>query len=95
MIISRTLLTLGISIVALLISYVLDRLLAPLTAIPQFLIQIPILVLIIDEFRRLILSHAQAFDLSVDDVNGAFFFAAPMAAFGARSLFRDLQLIHH
>jgi hypothetical protein len=94
MIISRTLLTLGISIVSLLISYALDSLLAPLTALPQFLIQIPILVLLMDELRRLILSHASAFNLSADDVNGAFFFAAPMAAFGARSLFRDLQLIH-
>ncbi len=92
MIVPRILLSLGISIVALLISYILDRILAPLSALPQFLIQIPVLVLLMEEFRRLILSHASMVDLSADDVNGAFFFAAPLAAFAARSLFRDLQL---
>jgi hypothetical protein len=92
---NRVVLTIVVSIVALLTSVVLDRLLAPLAVLPQFLIQVPILVLIIDEFRRLVLKEAPAYGLTVDDVNGTFFFAAPMAAFGAISLFRDLRLIHH
>lgn len=91
---NRVVLTIVVSIVALLTSVAIDRLLAPLAAVPQFLIQIPILVLIIDEFRRLVLKEASAYGLTADDVNGTFFFAAPLAGFGAISLFRDLRLIH-
>jgi hypothetical protein len=90
---NRFLLTIGVSIVSLLISLTLDRLLAPLSALPQFLIQVPILVLIMDEFRCLVLHHAAAYGLSTDDVNGTFFFAAPLAAFGSISLFSDLKRI--
>ena len=88
---NRFLFTIGVSIVALLTSLTIDRLLAPLSPIPQFLVQVPVLVLIMDEFRRLTLHHAHAYGLSADDINGTFFFAAPMAAFGATSLFRDLK----
>jgi hypothetical protein len=88
---NRFLLTVGVSVVALLTSLVLDRLLAPLSALPQFLVQVPAVVLIMDEFRRLVLHHASAYGLTADDVNGTFFFAAPMAAFGAVSLFSDLK----
>ena len=88
---NRFLLTIGVSIVSLLISLTLDRLLAPLSALPQFLFQVPALVLIMDEIRHLILQDASSSGLSADDVNGTFFFAAPLAAFGATSLFRDLK----
>jgi hypothetical protein len=90
----RVILTIVVSVIALMTSVVLDRLLAPLAVLPQFLIQVPIVVLIIDEFRRIILKEAPAYGLTPDDVNGTFFFAAPMAAFGAVTLFRDLRLIH-
>jgi hypothetical protein len=88
---NRFLFTIGVSIVALLTSLILDRLLAPLSALPQFLIQIPVLVIVMDEFRRIVLDHASAYGLSIDDVNGTFFFAAPLASFGATSLFRDMK----
>jgi hypothetical protein len=88
MFLHRYALALGISVAALLISITLDRLLAPLSPIPQFMIQIPILVLLVDEGRRALLHYT---NLQPDDVNGAFFFAAPMAALGATSLFVDLR----
>lgn len=95
MIQNRFLLTVVVSVVALLTSLVLDRLLAPLSALPQFLIQVPLLVILMDEFRHIVLHHAVAYGLTADDINGTFFFAAPMAAFGAASLFRDLKRSIH
>jgi hypothetical protein len=88
MFLPRYALALGISIVALLISITLDRLLAPLPPIIQFAIQVPLLVLLVDEGRRALLHYTQ---IPKEDVDGAFFFAAPMAALGATSLFMDLR----
>ena len=91
MLIHRIALTLGISIVALLISIVLDILLAPLPPLFQFLIQVPALVIILDEFRRHAIGEAPRYGLTTEDVNGAFFLAAPLAAFGATTLFADIR----
>jgi hypothetical protein len=91
---ARFMLTIVVSVVALLTSLVLDRIMAPLPALPQFFVQVPILVLLMEEFRALVLRHAGAYGLTADNVNGTFFFAAPLAAFGALSLFRDLRRIH-
>ena len=88
MFLHRYALALGISIVALLISIALDRLLSSLSPVTQFLLQVPILVLLVDEGRRALLNYTE---LPPDDVNGAFFFAAPMAALGATSLFADIR----
>jgi len=87
MFIHRYALALGISILALLISIALDRLLAPLPTLAQFIIQVPLLVLIVDEGRRALIQAG----FPTDDVNGAFFFAAPLAALGATSLFMDIR----
>lgn len=83
--------TLGISVGALLISLVLDAIFAPLSPIAQFFIQVPILVLTIDAFRRWCLARAAEFDLTDADINASFFFAAPLAALGAGSLFADIK----
>lgn len=91
MFVARAVLAIGISVAALLISLTLDRLCAPLPPALQFFVQIPVLVLIIDEFRRIVLTHATRFGLTDADVNGTFFFAAPLAALGANSLFKDLR----
>lgn len=87
---ARAALSIGVSIAALLISLALDRLLAPLPAIPQFLIQIPTLVLTMDYLRTLTIHHAAEL-LSSDAVNGAFFFAAPLAAVGSSSLMQEIK----
>ena len=84
----RYILALGISVAALLISIALDRLLAPLPTLLQFIVQVPLLVLIVDEGRRYLI---QTVGLPADDVNGAFFFAAPLAALGAASLFLEIR----
>lgn len=91
MFVARAILAIGVSIVALLISLTLDRLFAPLPAALQFVVQIPLLVIIVDEFRRVILKHGARFGLTEADINGTFFFAAPLAALGASSLLRDLR----
>ena len=88
MFLQRYILALGISIAALLISIALDRLLAPLPTLTQFLVQVPLLVLIVDEGRRFLIQKG---GFPADDVNGAFFFAAPLAALGATSLFLELR----
>lgn len=84
----RYALALGISVAALLISIAIDRALAPLPTLLQFVIQVPLLVLIVDECRRYLIQTA---GFSTDDVDGAFFFAAPLAALGATSLFIELR----
>ncbi len=91
MLVYRIAMILGISIVTLLISMTLDTVLAPLPGHVQFLIQIPALVLAIDELRNWTVAHASEFYVTVDEVNGAFFLAAPLAAFGAANLFADVR----
>ena len=83
--------TVAISVGVLLLSLVLYTIFAPLPAALQFVIQIPLLVLIVDAFRHAITTHATAFELTESDINASFFFAAPLAAFGASSLFRDIR----
>lgn len=91
MIVYRIAMILGISIVTLLISMTLDTVLAPLPGHVQFLIQIPALVLAMDELRHWTAARSAEFYVTVDEVNGAFFFAAPLAAFGATNLFADIR----
>lgn len=91
MLVYRIAMILGISIVTLLISITLDVLLAPLPGHIQFLVQIPALVIAMDELRRWAQGRAADLHVTADDINGAFFFAAPLAAFGATSLFADIR----
>lgn len=93
MILFRVLLVIGISVAALLISITLDFLCASLPTFLQFMIQIPVLVLSLEEARRWILAHIHIIDqtLTIDDINSSFFFAAPIAAFGSMRLFQSLE----
>lgn len=91
MLTTRIILILGVSIAAFGISLLLDLLLAPLPPILQILIQIPALVLLIEECRRYALANESRLGLQEHDINGAFFFAAPLAAFGAMTLFADMR----
>lgn len=91
MFVARIALIIGISIAALLISLILDMILSPLPPLVQFLVQVPAIVLIMDEIRRATLREAPKYDLTETDVNGAVFFASPLAAFAAVDLFRDLR----
>ena len=90
MILARAALAIGVSIAALLISLALDRLLAPLTLIPQFLIQIPALVLAMEYLRTLTIRY-YATNLSAESINGTFFFAAPLAAIGSSDLMHEIR----
>ena len=93
MFVYRFLLAIVISIGTLLIAIALDVLCRPLPLAVRLVFQIPILIILIDEGRRWLLSHIQSLDktLTVEDINGCFFFAAPMAAFGSTSLFKALS----
>lgn len=84
-------LILGISIVALLISLTLDAIFAPLPGPLQFVVQIPLLALAMDSLRTWIAPYAIRQGIPNEQVNGAFFFAAPLAALGSRSLFADIR----
>ena len=94
MLMYRFLLVVGISLVTLLISITLDFALASLPVTLQFLIQIPILVLILEEGRRWMVRTLDT-TLTVDEINSCFFFAAPLAAFGSMRLFQGLERILH
>jgi hypothetical protein len=91
MFVYRIAMILGISIATLLISITLDVLLAPLPGHIQFLVQIPALVIAMDELRQWAQAHAADLQVTMDEINGAFFFAAPLAAFGATSLFAEIR----
>ncbi len=84
-------LILGVSITVLVLSIILDTLCAPLPPVVQFIVQVPVLVLAVDALRRAALARATDLELSSDEINASFFFAAPLAAFGASSLFRDIR----
>jgi hypothetical protein len=89
-------LILSVSITVLALSLILDAICSPLPPAFQFVVQIPLLVLMVDAIRRATLAHAPKIGLSTDEINASFFFAAPLAAFGATTLFRDLRrLLRH
>lgn len=87
----RIALILAVSISAFAISLALDLLLSPLPPLLQFLIQVPALVLLIEEGRNYALANATTLGVSHRDINGAFFFTAPLSALAATSLFADVR----
>ena len=87
----RIALILGISISTLLISLILDAVFSPLPGPLQFVIQIPLLVLAVSAIRDWLTPYAIRAGISHDDVDSTFFFAAPLAALGSRSLFADIR----
>lgn len=89
--IAHAALILAISTTVLVLSLILDALCAPLPPVAQFIVQIPLLVLAVDALRRAALARANTLGLSTDEINASFFFAAPLAAFGASTLFRDIR----
>lgn len=89
MLVYRFLLAIVISIGTLLIAGTIDMLFAPMPLVVRVLFQIPILIILIDEGRRWLLANMKL--LTEEDINGCFFFAAPMAAFGSFSLFTSLE----
>lgn len=88
MVLIRVTIAIGISIAALLISFALDLFLAPLPLPLQFIVQVPALVILMDELRLWLVRHLPTIREST--INGTFFLAAPIAAFGARNLFNDV-----
>lgn len=88
MVLIRVALAIGISIAALLISFALDIILSPLPLPLQFIVQVPTLVLLMDELRLWLVRRLPTVREST--INGTFFLAAPIAAFGARNLFNDV-----
>jgi hypothetical protein len=93
MLIKRITLILVVSISAFIISFLLDLLLSPLPSILQFIIQVPILVILIEEGRRYALANEKRLGISELEINGAFFLTAPLAAFAAITLFKDIDSI--
>jgi hypothetical protein len=85
----RIALAIGISIAALLISTILDALLAPLPLPLQFIVQVPALVILMEQIRSWLIHRLPALDESA--INSTFFLAAPIAALGARDLFAGLN----
>lgn len=91
MILERYFLIILVSIFTLLFSVALDKLLAPIPPAMRFFIQVPILVIVMDDMRLMLHDYAERFRLVKEHVNGAFFFAAPLAALASGSLFQDMR----
>ena len=92
MLTAKIALIIGISVTTLLISIILDTVLATLPLFAQFLVQIPALVLAIEAMQMFTERHIlPRLDLQKSDIDTTFFFAAPLAAFGSASLFAELR----
>jgi hypothetical protein len=78
----------AINLVVMIAAFGLDRAMAPLSLAWQFTVQVPVLVLLVDEFRRWCL---RTLGLTESEVNGAFFFAAPLAALASDSLMTAIR----
>jgi len=83
--VAKYVLIVGVSATILVLSLTLDLLFSPLLPVVKFLIQIPVLVILVEYFRSSTIQH-----MSEQDVGAAFFFAAPLATFGATRLFADI-----
>jgi len=85
-------LIIGISIVTLLMSIVLDTILRSLPLVAQFLIQIPVLVLSIEAIQQATETYIlPRTGLQKQDIDTLFLFVAPLAALGSVSLFTELR----
>ncbi len=91
MIAERYILIILVSLFTLLFSLVLDVLLRPIPPAMRFFIQVPVLVIVMDNMRLMLHDYAERFRLVKEHVNGAFFFAAPLAALASGSLFKDMR----
>jgi putative effector of murein hydrolase len=87
---TRSVLSIGISILTFLIAVVLDTLFGKLRVSPilQIVVHIPLLILIMEELRRHLIEYHE---FSRTDVAAAFFLAAPIAALGSPRLFKSLS----
>ncbi len=91
MFIRRYLSILVINITVLGAAFFMDSFMEPLSPGAQLFVQVPLLVLMVDEFRRWSLRKSEWFGLSKADINGAFFFASPLAALGSETLMSDIR----
>jgi hypothetical protein len=87
----RYLSILAINLLVLIFAFILDSILEPLSPAAQLFVQVPLLVLAVDEFRRWTLTQSTWVGLSKADINGAFFFASPLAALGSDTLLNDIR----
>jgi hypothetical protein len=93
MLVYRILLAIVVSVASFALAVAIDMMFAPVPLVVRFLFQIPLLIILIDESRRWLLANIKNLDdtLSAEDINGCFFFAAPMAAFGSLTLFKAFE----
>ncbi len=86
-------LILFVNVIVISAAFGIDFALAPLTPITQFFVQIPILVLLIDWIYRTVIAYKDRIGVSSLDIDAAFVFAAPLAAFASPTLFADLRKV--
>jgi len=91
MYIARFILAIGLSVSTLGISFILDRLFHRIPYHVQFFLQIPIIIIIIDNMRLYFLAHAPQYNLTEAEINGSFFFVAPMVSIGSATLFAEIR----
>jgi hypothetical protein len=91
MFIPRVILAVSLSFVTLIIAFLLDNFFVLFPYHLQFILEIPTIIIIIDSIRLYFLENAYYFNLSEADINGCFFFVAPMVSIGASSLFSELR----
>lgn len=88
----KAILAIIVAATVLVIAVVVDKLCRFLPFHLQFVVQVPIIILMIDWLRNSVLSTS-AFGLSDSEVNACFFMASPMVSIGSESLYDGIRAL--
>jgi hypothetical protein len=91
MLYAKVLLSIVVSAIVLVIAVVVDKLCMPLPIHLQFLVQVPIIILVVDALRNYALGSS--LDLADSEINACFFMASPMVSIGSVSLYSGIKAL--
>lgn len=89
MLYAKVLLSVVVSAVVLVIAVVVDKLCKGLPIHLQFVVQVPIIILVVDALRNYVLDSP--IELSDSEINACFFMASPMVSIGSISLYSGIK----
>jgi hypothetical protein len=91
MLYAKVLLSIVVSVIVLVIAVVVDKLCKDLPIHLQFLVQVPIIILVVDALRNYVLDSS--LELSDAEINACFFMASPMVSIGSVSLYSGIKAL--
>jgi hypothetical protein len=89
MLYAKILLSVVVSAIVLIIAIGADKLCKTLPIHLQFVVQVPIIILLVDALRNIVLDSP--IELSDSEINACFFMASPMVSIGSASLYSGIR----